>query len=708
MYKKLYIAEKPSLALAIAERLAALSGAKMTPVRGDRGVAYYTVGNMAVAPFVGHMYEQYEPEDYDKAFEGSFKKSVHLLPFIPGQWKLKPVAKTRSQLDVVNRLIKESETLVNAGDPDDEGQLLVDEALDYIGNRKPTKRVLLTALDPASIDAALNSEQDNADFFPIYQAAKARQQADFLVGINMTRACTCVNAAGDMLTVGRVQTPTAALLVARRLAIENFVPRDYYEPMPEFAHPNGSYKGSWVAPKDFDGLDEEGRLVDQSVARSIVDQVKGKPGQIADYAVKPSTQKQPLPFTLGTLQARASKLYGMSPAQVLTIAQQLYEVHKVASYPRTDSGYLKQSQHAEAPAVLAAIAQFDDATAALVAAANPAIKSEAWNDKNVQSHHGIIPTTSGNFFKLSVDEKRVFSLIVKQYIAQFYPEYSYNQTTVVTRCGGHHFRSSGRTPTNVGWRKVFGADDIDDDKEKKAAQELQKLPPMNPADQVQCTTVDTGTKTTRKPNLYTKGTLLQDMENIAETVSDPVLKQRLRRCKGIGTPATQANTIERLEEVGYLVTKGKNIDASDGCVQFIEQMPRELSDPAMTALWQGAMDRIKAKELTLPQFMESQVKWVTGLTQKTLGMKLNISLKSSKGKAAGPQRACPQCKDGTLIQKTAKTGANAGKPFIACTGYPECKYSENVTAKSGGSKAGSSTGRRPPATKATGESRSKA
>lgn len=714
MYDKLYIAEKPSLGKAIVEGLVALSkrpgnekGDSVVGVKGDRGDSHIIVGGKTVVSwFVGHMYEQANPEDYDPAFAGGFQKSARLLPVIPGTWKIKPVNRTIKQLKVVNELIKQSATIVNAGDPDDEGQLLVDEALNFINNKKPTLRLLLNALDPASVALALQNELPNDQFIPIFHAAMARQRADWLVGMNMTRACTVANTAGAMLTVGRVQTPTAALAVARRLAIENFVPEKYFMLMPEFKHKNGDYKGKWMPAPGQSGLDKNGRLVDAALAKRIVSDVTGKTGNITDYSVKAAADSQPMPFSLSTLQAKASAIFGMSPARVLEVAQSLYETHKVASYPRTDSGFLKQSQHAQAASVLAAITKFDPSIAVLVGGADKTIKSPAWNDKKVVAHHGIIPTASANYNSLTADERKIFSLIVKQYVAQFYPEYSYNQTTVLTQCSGHNFKSSGRTPVNMGWKKVFGKDEEElTSAKKKEGEEDQNLPDMKKGDAATCTKAASVAKATKAPPHYTEGTLLEGMSNIANTIEDPELRKKIKDCKGIGTPATQSAILEKLKKVGFLEVKGKHIIASDGCVEFIQYMPKELVDAVMTAMWQMAMDRIKAKELTLDEFMTGQVKWITDLTKKALATPISISLgkeqsdaksRGSTTRSAGSATVmtslmtCPKCGKGQMHSRIAKTGANAGSAFMACNQYPNCKHTENI-AKSAPPQAANTT-----------------
>jgi DNA topoisomerase-3 len=716
MYDELYIAEKPSLGQAIVEGLVALSkrpgnegGDSVVGVRGERGNSHVIVGGKKVVTwFVGHMYEQYVPEDYNPAFAGGFQKSRHLLPHLPAEWKLKPVARTRAQLNVVNDLIKQSAVLINAGDPDDEGQLLIDEALHHINNKKPVRRLLLNALDPASVSKSLLSQRDNKEFYTTYLAALCRSEADYLLGMNGTRSLTVVNETREMLTVGRVQTPTLALVVKRALEIRNFKPETYYMPTPEFTHNNGNYKGKWVPPAGQIGLDKKGRLTDETIAKKISTEIKGKPGSITEYSVKAQSDTQPLAFSLSALQTKASAAFGMSATEVLNIAQSLYEVHKVASYPRSDSGYLKESQHGESPGILAAISKFDSSIAALVTGADRTIKSPTWNDKKVDAHHGIIPTAAANYGSLTPNERKVFTLIVKQYLAQFYPEYSYNQTLVLTHCGGHNFKSSGRTPIDYGWRKVFGIENEDTAApKKKEGEEDQKLPKMAKGDTVICSKVSAEKKSTKAPTPYSEGTLLMAMQNIGETVEDPEMRKKLKEVKGIGTPATQAPTLERLKKVGYWTVEKNKLIPTEGAIQFIEMLPKELTDPVITAMWNISMDRVKSGDLTYEQFMKGQYKWITDLVKKTLATPISISLKGNVNAAqaggtsgrsstspsmrsttngsssnnngqATAMTVCPKCGKGALRVMTAKNGPNAGNTFMGCNTYPTCKHTESI------------------------------
>jgi DNA topoisomerase-3 len=711
MFDKLYIAEKPSLGRAIAEALVVMSKSDANPkgfsveqVRGKDGVTHLVVGGkIAVTWFYGHMLEQVYPQGYNPEFAGSFKKSAHLLPVIPTEWRLTPVKKSSAQLSVVESLCQKSKVIVNAGDPDPEGMLLIQEALVYFGIKKPILRMLPNAMDMNTIIKAIQQEDDNDKYITIYHRALGRSRSDWLVGMNMSRACTCANVMGDMLTVGRVQTPTLALIVKRDLEIENFKPQTYFMPTPVFAHEKGSYTGKWMGPKDHPALDKEGRLIEENFAKTIVSDVAGNRGTVAEYSITERAQKQPLPFSLSTIQAKANTMFGFTAKKVLSICQSLYETHKVASYPRTDSGFLKESQFEESPAVLAAIRKFDPSIAPLVDGADTHIKSPAWNDKQVIAHHGIIPTSAANYGALSPDERKVFALIVKQYIAQFYPPFTYKQTTVVTECGGHQFKSNGRTPIDLGWKKVFGPGEEDAPAgKKKEGEEDQLLPPMEQGDPVKCEKVDLGKKSTKAPRRYTEASLLHAMTHVDEHVEDPVMKKKLQQGKGIGTPATQASMIERLKEVGYVENKKNELISVPGAREYIRVLPAEITDPALTAQWEINLERVQQGEITLDQYMDGISTWVGRLTKKTLASQLSISLdKKAPGaqlQEAGAGSICPKCEKGTMVPRKSSKGANAGKYFLGCTAYPDCTHAQNIAEQKEATSSGGSK-RKPSASK---------
>lgn len=673
---RLFIAEKPSLGRAIAENL----GGTIKPGGGGRPT-YLMVGQDAVTWVFGHILEQISPDEYDPKYKTWRAED---LPIVPEKWRLKPRGDARAQLDVIKTLMGQATEIVHGGDPDREGQLLVDEVLEFLNNRKPVKRILLNAVDNASVKKALAALKPNSDFANLYQAAKGRQQADWLVGMNSTRAVTLQarrNGLDKMLSVGRVQTPTLALIVRRDLEIENFKPATYFTVGATFDHANGRYVGNLRPVKGMKGLDAEGRLMDPAVADQIVASIKGGAGQVQQYSVDLKKEAAPLPFSLSTLTSAANKRYGFSAKHVLDLCQSLYEVHKVASYPRTDCQYLPESQMAEAPGVLAAISKFSPDAATAAKGANLSLKSAAWNDKKVSAHHGLMPTANANYSGLSPDERKIFEMIVQAFTSQFYPPYEYQQTSILTKAGDYEFSSSGRTPVKQGWKVVFGKT-ADPDEEKDGP----TLPVMKQGDAVKCVDAKSEKKQTKPPKPYTEGTLLEDMKAIHKFVDDPEIKARLKDCKGIGTEATRASIIETLIKREFIASSGKNRVSTPVGRALIAALPRAVTDAGTTGIWEGMLERVESGELPLSKFIEEQVKWVTQVVKtagtadmNTAGLAGDRSTGSRSGNSYAPAQSagsCPSCQKPLRIM-TARKGANAGKQFVGCSGYPNCKYTSN-------------------------------
>lgn len=707
--KTLYIAEKPSVGRAIVEAMGGPSEAH----KGSRSVTHITVGKDVVVSWLfGHVLEQVEPEGYDERFS-DWEKSESLLPLVPEDWKLKVTDKTKEQFQVVKSLIKEADLIVHAGDPDREGQLLVDEVLLFVGNTKPVKRILPNAQDVASMKKILAAESDNAKFVGLYHAALARQRADWLIGMNMTRACTISNRKGGLsgtLSVGRVQTPTLAILVRRDDEIENFKPSPYFEVKAVFEHPKGQYAGKWKMPKGQAGLDASGHLLDKAVAAKVEADCRGQPAKVAAYDVERKVRKAPLPFCLSSLQAKAGKKHKMKVKEVLDLCQSLYEVHKVVSYPRSDCEYLPEEQFTDAPQVLAALASFDPSMANLVKGANPTIKSHAWNSKKVTAHHGIVPTGNVNFSGLSTKERQLFTLIAQNYLAQFYPDHEFQQTSVLTVCAKHEFTSSGKTPLVTGWKAVFGAEEEDEEKAKTKGDEQQVLPPMAKDESVKCLNTKLDQKVTRPPPRFTESTLVSAMTNVADLVSDPELKKRLQMCEGLGTPATQASIIETLKERNFARAEGDALVSTAAGRQFVASLPREITDVALTALWENAFDMIEKGSMTVEKFLDGQAQWVKKLTRQALEKKISVALgmrnetlSDAVAKAIQSQvgTTCPACGVGVLKSVRASKGENEGKYFLGCSNYPTCKHTVHIEgqdqptrARSSGGSAGGKTSKK--------------
>ncbi|WP_119969617.1 DNA topoisomerase III [Shewanella japonica] len=606
----LYIAEKPSLGRAIADVL---------PKPHKKGDGYIMDANgNYVSWCVGHLLEQAEPDAYDPAY-----KSWQLahLPIVPDSWKLKPKSKTRSQLSTLKKLIKQASSLVNAGDPDREGQLLVDEVIAHAGVKADklaqTQRLLISDLNPSAVKRALGQMRSNKEFVPLSTSALARSRADWLYGMNMTRAYTIqgkkVGYQG-VLSVGRVQTPVLGLVVRRDEEIANFVPKPFYEVLAHLlTDKNESFSAKWKPSEACQPyMDEEGRVLAKGLAENVVGRITDQPAQVTKLEAKSKRQNPPLPYSLSSLQIDAAKRFGMSAKDVLDTCQSLYERHKLITYPRSDSRYLPAEQHGLAPQVIKAIVSNDATLTAKIDSPNAKLKSKAWDDKKVDAHHAIIPTEKmANLTSLSSKEAKLYSHIAGQYLAQFYPAYLYDETQVEVTIAGGLFTTKAKQETAMGWKQLFvssqssktSMSDINGPSGHKDEEELSTLPPLVNGQQLHCSRGELLEKTTQPPKHFTDATLLGAMTGINRFVSNSEVKKILKDTDGLGTEATRAGIIELLFKRGYLQRQGKSIVATQVGVGLVHSLPESATTPDMTALWESSLDAISQKQLRYDAFM---------------------------------------------------------------------------------------------------------
>ena len=405
MIQRLFIAEKPSLGKAIAVELGVTQTCQ----------GYIVCGNDAVTWCFGHLLEQYDPDDYDEAWKLWRRSS---LPMIPREWRLKPKESTRAQLQVISNLLGEAATVVNTGDPDREGQLLVDEVLEHFRYTGPVQRIWLASLDSRSIQKALATLKDNRDYANLRDSARARSQADWLIGMNATRAMTLrgrESGRDSVLSMGRVQTPTLALVVNRDREIAAFTPIDYLVLQATLQHDAGMFSALFKPSEPQPGLDSEGRLVDGATVQGIMDAVRGKNGIITSVTREKKKKPVPLPHCLSSLQKAASSKLGMTAQQILDTAQSLYE-KKLTTYPRTDCRYLPEEQFGDTARIITALSGLE----AVTAKADSALRGPVWDTKKITAHHAIIPTGEEPR-SLTAQEKELYLMIAVQYFLQFYP-----------------------------------------------------------------------------------------------------------------------------------------------------------------------------------------------------------------------------------------------------------------------------------------------
>jgi DNA topoisomerase-3 len=594
---RLFIAEKPSLARAIAEAL---------PGPRQRRDGYIQCGaDDVVAWCAGHVLELAAPDAYDPAFK---QWRLELLPIVPADWRLEVSAP--DLLRTIKTLLPKASRVVHAGDPDREGQLLIDEVLVCLGYRGPVDRLLVSDLNPPAVRKAVAGLQSNARFRGLYEAALARQRADWLYGINLTRLYTLLGRAGGydgVLSVGRVQTPLLGVIVRRDLEIERFQPRAYYIVRAQVRASGGTFSATWQPPADVASglLDDDGRLLDREHAARVQARALGAQATIATCSRERKGEAPPLPYALPDLQIDAGRRLGLGPKQVLDACQALYETHRLLSYPRSDCAYLPEGHHDQATTVLAAVATNLPSLVAAVGKADRSRRSRAWDDKKVTAHHAIIPTAVAKpEAHLTAAERGVYELVARRYLAQFYPPHEFDEAKIEVRVAGELFRAGGHQTIAAGWR-ALEADSASDDSDGRqdSSDVAQALPVVREGETARCGDITISDKRTTPPKRFTDSTLIQAMTGIARFVDDPNIKQLLRETDGIGTPATQAQIIETLLERRFIEKTGRHVVSTPVGRTLVQTLPPIATRPDMTALWEAAMRRIGEGEMSLEVFL---------------------------------------------------------------------------------------------------------
>ncbi|WP_028389296.1 DNA topoisomerase 3 [Legionella fairfieldensis] len=659
---RLFIAEKPSVAKAIAEELGITS----------KGEGYIESHSDKITWCFGHMLEQAEPDFYTdeniprNPNNGKKRWRVEDLPIIPQNWIVHPKKDSEKQLQLIGQLLKEAELIVNAGDSDREGQLLIDEVLEYFNCKKPVLRFWVSAHDSISLQRGLSAMKDNSHYKGLGYAAKGRARADWLIGMNLSRAYTLRAQRGGsrtLLTVGRVQTPTLALVVARDRNIEAFKSIPYHTIKAAFQHGDNAFIAHWRANENQAGLDEEGRLIDTTLANSLITKVSGQSGLVTHYNEEIKKKAHPHAYSLSDITLLASNKFGYSALEVLETCQSLYETHKLTSYPRTDCAFLPESQHADAPLVLAAIKEVNPDLSAMIDAATPSIKSKTWDDTKVSVHYGIIPTTHrGSIAKLNDKERNIYDLIVRAYIAQFYPLHEYLSTTVKLVIEGETFEASGQSIHCEGWCAIYKESR---DEQEKGGEDNQKIPSMLVNDNIQCIKASRQDVKTKPPSRFTEGTLQRAMENIHKFITEPEHKKMLRDGDGIGTSATRASIISELKRRHFIEAKGKQIISTSLGRSMIDALPEVVKSPVLTAIYERLLRDIEKEPSYLDGFIEKQIKFVTEQVVKANDGAVKIN-GAEQIVPISELYKCHHCKKG-LARRKGQKGF-----WWSCSGYPEC------------------------------------
>jgi DNA topoisomerase III len=593
MTKKLIIAEKPSVAADIARALGGFTR------KGD----YFESDEYVLSSAVGHLLELVLPEAHDvKRGKWSFKH----LPVIPPHFDLSPIERSEQRLNVLLRLMKRKDVtgLVNACDAGREGELIFRYIAQHARNKKPIERLWLQSMTPQSIRDGFANLRADKEMLPLADAAKSRSEADWLVGINGTRAMTAFNSKEGgfyLTTVGRVQTPTLAILVEREERIRAFTPRDYWEVQARFGAKAGEYPARWFDTKfkkDDDAERKAERLWSAREAEAIVAACRGKSG-VATEETKPSTQLSPLLYDLTSLQREANGRFGFPARMTLSLAQALYERHKVLTYPRTDARALPEDYLATVKKTLDELAE----TRAFGTFAKQILKQgwvkpnkRVFDNSKISDHFAIIPTLQTPK-QLNEAEQKLYDLVVRRFLAVFYPAAEYLQTTRVTRVGEHQFRTEGKVLEAPGWLAVYG---------RAGGEENENLPPISDGEKVPVREIASQAHQTKPPPRYTEATLLSAMEGAGKLVEDDELRAAME-AKGLGTPATRAATIEGLIREEYVHREGRELVPTPKAFSLMFALHMlhivELGSPELTGEWEHKLKLIEAGKLTREEFM---------------------------------------------------------------------------------------------------------
>jgi len=654
MTKSLIIAEKPSVANDIAKTLGGFT----------KHDDYFESDQYVLSSAVGHLVEISAPEEYDvKRGKWSFAN----LPVIPPHFALNPIAKTESRLKVLSRLIKRKDidTLINACDAGREGELIFRLIAQYAKAKQPVKRLWLQSMTPNAIREAFVRLRDDEEMQPLADAARCRSEADWLIGINGTRAMTAFNSKEGgfyLTTVGRVQTPTLSIVVEREEKIKKFVARDYWEVRAEFVCAAGIYEGRWLDAKfkkdETDPEKRAERLWSKAAAESVVAACRGKPGNVSEEA-KPTTSMAPALFDLTSLQREANARFGFSAKNTLGLAQALYEKHKVLTYPRTDSRHLPEDYLDTVRQTLDSISEshnYQPFARQILKSGWVKPNKRIFDNSKISDHFAIIPTTLAPK-ALSEPEQKLYDLVTRRFMAIFFPAAEFLVTTRYTEVSGHQFKTEGKVMTNPGWLAVYG--------KENAADGEGTLVPVAKEEKVQTDKLNIIDLTTKPPARYTEATLLSAMEGAGKLIDSEELREAMVG-KGLGTPATRATIIEGLLSEKYLLREGREIIPTAKAFQLMTLLRglgvNELTAPELTGAWEYKLAQMERGGISREEFMRQ----IAQMTQTIVKRAKEYDNDTIPGDYATLQTPCPNC--GGVVKENYRR--------FACT---KCEFSISKT-----------------------------
>ncbi|MDB5992057.1 MAG: topB [Herbaspirillum sp.] len=658
MSKTLIIAEKPSVANDIAKTLGGFT-------KHDE---YFESDQYVLSSAVGHLLEIAVPEEYDvKRGKWSF---AH-LPMIPPHFALNPIAKTEARLKVLNRLIKRKDVtaLINACDAGREGELIFRLIAQYAKAKQPVKRLWLQSMTPGAIrDGFANLREDN-DMLPLADAARCRSEADWLIGINGTRAMTAFNSKEGgfyLTTVGRVQTPTLSIVVEREEKIKKFVARDFWEVRADFVCAAGIYEGRWLdrahKKDETDPEKRAERLWSKAAAESIVAACRGKQGSVTEES-KPTTSMAPALFDLTSLQREANSRFGFSAKNTLGLAQALYEKHKVLTYPRTDSRHLPEDYIDTVKETLRTVSENNNYQrfAAEILKKNWVHPNKRiFDNTKISDHFAIIPTTLAPK-NLSEPEQKLYDLVTRRFMAIFFPAAEFQVTTRYTEVSGHQFKTEGKVMINPGWLAVYGKEAADD----KDPENSGTLVAVAKGEKVQTDKITANALVTKPPARYTEATLLSAMEGAGKLLDSEELRDAMAG-KGLGTPATRAAIIEGLINEKYVFREGREMMPTAKAFQLMTLLHGlgvdELTEPELTGEWEHKLAQMERGNISREEFMRE----IAQMTQIIVKRAKEYDNDTIPGDYATLHTPCPNC--GSVVKENYRR--------FACT---KCEFSMSKT-----------------------------
>lgn len=639
MSKQLVIAEKPSQAQDISKGLSDMYVRNNGYLEGQKYVITWGYG---------HLIELEDPEAYDKEYK---KWTLNNLPIIPKDFQYRIAKDSYQQFEVINSLIhrKDIDRIIIATDPGREGELIARLILKMSKNTKPLYRFWTSkALTPQVVKEGFSNLKEGREFDRLYQSAIARQQADWLIGINATRAMTVKHNAYPPLSIGRVQTPTLKLIVDLEASIRSFKPQDYWHLKATFQNKKGEkYEGLYIVANEGTGESENGgkdkrehRINKEAEALDVIKRVKYKNGVIT--SIKHEIKEEPplLLFSLTSLQQEANKLYKYSAEQVLNIAQSLYEA-KYITYPRSDSQYLNNEMVEEVKVILQKLSNnknilFDNQKCN-VSEGNKRV----FDTSKLTDHHALIPTgLVHGINNLSKPERNIYELIIKRFVASFYPNYKYKSTTIITTVGQDMFITFGKTIVELGWREIYNFNGSD--------KEII-LPNLIEKDTVENINITSEKKQTTPPSRYTDASILEAMSNASKFVEDSQLKKVLKETAGIGTAATRAGILETLIKRGYVLRAGKTLVPTQKAIQLIDVVRNEsLSNIAFTAMWEQNLEEIALGDKSYDEFMKEITNYTKYIVAKIKSLDKVIDTNEDKEGIKQDNKykeigKCPEC-----------------------------------------------------------------